>query len=456
MKITIISPPFGEKGEKSNNLQMAPPVLEYLASLIYQINPEIEVELIDANREDVVLESLSGDMVFFSTLTPQAPWVYRNADALRNIGKKVVIGGMHVTALPEEGKLHADAILVGEAESVLARLLADAADGRLAPFYYGERLPLEGLPVRRRGLLKSRYRFDSFFTERGCPYRCTFCSVRRFFGDTIRYRPIPEVVTEVASSPNRMLMNIDDNIWGININHSIELFKEFSKQVKGKWWFGQADLITVQRARGEEMLEWANRSGLTTVMLGWESSNIKTLEEYKAVTKQGRNRVDAIKKIRDHGIDVMLFIMVGGRNENSDDYMRILEVCDKLDVSAHPVMLTPFPGTELYEEYKEYLLQDKQWDDYDGNTALFRHDDPLMTPENREQAVLWLRRELFTWPRIIRRLSKISLKGLPMAHFNSLMLQWAHRRAFYEYARANFKKFDIQKILNRNFSGQHA
>lgn len=250
-----------------------------------------------------------------------------------------------------------------------------------------------------------------------------------------------------------MLMNIDDNIWGININRSIELFKQLSAEVKGKWWFGQADLVTVQHKKGDEMLKWANRSGLTTVMVGWESNSLESLEQYNAKTKQGRDRQDAIKKIRDNGIDVMLFIMVGARSEKIDEYMRILEVCDKLDVSAHPVMLTPFPGTELYEEYKSYLIPGKEWDDFDGNTALYYHDNPYMTPENREQAVLWIRKELFTWPRILRRLGKISLKGFPVAHVNSLMLQWAHRRAFNEYARVHLKEFDLPEILEKNTGG---
>ena len=432
---------------------MAPPILEYLASLLYHINPDIEVELIDANREDRAVNSIESDLIFFSTLTPQAPWVYKTADAMRRLGKKVVIGGMHVTALPQEGNLHADAIVVGEAEGILKRLLEDASGNRLSQFYYGEKLPLEGLPQRRRGLLKNRYRFDSFFTARGCPYRCTFCSVRRFFGDTIRYRPIPEVVKEAALSPHRMLMNIDDNIWGININRSIELFKQLSAEAKGKWWFGQADLVTVQHKKGDEMLKWVARSGLTTVMVGWESNSLSSLEQYNAKTKQGKDREGAIKKIRDNGIDVMLFIMVGARSENLDDYMQILEVCDRLDVSAHPVMLTPFPGTELYEEYENYLIPGKQWDDFDGNTALYYHDEPEMTPENREQAVLWIRKELFTWPRIIRRLAKISLKGFPMSHLNSLMLQWAHRRAFHEYAKTHLKGFDMHKVLGKNIEG---
>lgn len=434
MKLTIISPPFGKGGTKSDSMQMAPPILEYLAILTQNIRPDIQVELIDANKEDFDVNAIDADVAAFSTLTPQALWVYKMTDAIRKKGVKVIIGGMHVTALPDEGKQHADSIIIGEAESAWKNVLEDAEDNKLLPFYRGERFPLDGFIKRDTGLLKASYRFDSFFTARGCPYKCTFCSVRKFFGDTVRHRPIAEIVHDVATSPKRMLMNIDDNIWGININHSIELYKELARNVKGKWWFGQGDLLTPQHKKGDELLKWANESGLTTVMVGWESDNPASLEVYNAKTKQGKNRVDAIKKIRDYGIDVMMFIMVGSRSEDLDEYKKILGLCDKLNVSAHPVMLTPFPGTELYEQYKKYLIPDTGWDRFDGNTALFYHDDEDMTPSNREMALLWLRENLFIWQRILKSISKISLRGFPMAHFNSLMVQWAHRRAFKEYA----------------------
>ncbi|MDH4226407.1 MAG: cobalamin-dependent protein [Deltaproteobacteria bacterium] len=447
MKITIISPPFGKRGEKSDNLQMAPPILEYLASFISSIDPSADIELIDANREDVSADRLSANLFMFSSLTPQIPWVYKLSDELRRRGQKTVIGGMHATVLPAEARAHADAIVVGEAEAVLKGILADAASGCLKPVYTGERLELNGLPRRRRGLLKSKYRFDSFFTARGCPYGCTFCSVRKFLGAKVRYRPVEEVVAEVAESPYRMLMNIDDNIWGPDIKRATSLFDELKRSVKGKWWFGQADLATVQHEGGLKMLEAAGRSGLTTVMVGWESNDAMTLGGYDAKTKQGRDRIDALRKIRGSGIDVMLFVMVGARSESFDEFQRVLDICDTLDVAAHPVMLTPFPGTDLYEKYSSYMFRGVSWDDFDGNTALFEHDDKRMTPFNREQAVLWVRRELFTWPRILRRIWKISAKGFPMAHINSLMLQWAHRRAFGEYAlRSLDKDFDIASV----------
>jgi radical SAM superfamily enzyme YgiQ (UPF0313 family) len=145
-----------------------------------------------------------------------------------------------------------------------------------------------------------------------------------------------------------------------------------------------------------------------------------------------------IKKIRDHGIEVMLFIMVGGRQDKREDFDGILRLCDELKVSAHPVMTTPFPGTEIYESYKPYLFDGPGWSSYDGNHAVFEH--PAMTPKTREDALIKLRADLFTIPKILRRMFQVSWKGFPMSHVTSWMIQYPQGRAFKEYARERAKR----------------
>lgn len=452
MKLLLVSPPFGEnilesKGIlsttdevlKSQGLPIAPPVLEYLAGLTLKYHPDMEIRLIDANRTGFDVDSIEADIIGFTVLTPQSTWVYRVSDRLRERGIKVILGGMHVTALPEEARLHSDSVVIGEAESVWDECLKDAKIGRLKPFYMGERLPLVDLPRPVRGLLEGSYPLGSFFTARGCPFKCNFCSVQKFFGGTIRHRPIAEVVEEVCTNPKRVLWNVDDNIWGAGIDRSIELYielyKEMEKNVGARWWFGAGDLATVQHKRGDELLKWAKRSGLVHVMVGWETDNENSLEEYNAKSKQGRNRRDAIRKIKDNGIDIMLFVMLGGRQDRPDDYKRALDLCDELGVIAHPMMVTPFPGTDLYEMYKPFLMPGMGWEFYNGNRAVFCHDDPEMSVQFREDALLWLRAEIFTWPRIIKRLSSLSWKGFPMTHYSSFMVQYPMRRAFREIER---------------------
>jgi radical SAM superfamily enzyme YgiQ (UPF0313 family) len=461
MKITLISPPFGEyvkssklisiarldEIQKSEGLPIAPPVLEYLAGLTEKVAPDVELELIDANREDLDIEALSSDLVGISVLTPQAPWAYRTADRLRQRSVKVILGGMHVTVLPEEAKRHADSVVIGEAEGIWDQVINDFKDSmdsgqpKLKPFYHGPQLPLVGLPQPKRGLLKTRYPMGSFFTARGCPFKCKYCSVYRFFGNNIRHRPIEDVVREIAQSPYRMFWNVDDNIWGAGIERSIELYVELYRELsinsKKKFWIGSGDLTSVQTSKGERLLKWASKSGLTLTMVGWESENVASLKEWNALIKQGEKREDAIRKIRDHGIDVMMFLMLGGREDTPDDYKRALDICDQLGVMPHPMQLTPFPGTELYEDYKPYLIPDRGWEYYNGNRVVFYHDDPRMSVENRESALFWLRAEAFSPRRVLNRLWCLKFKGFPMTHITSAMIQIPMGRAFREIREGN-------------------
>lgn len=435
MKVLLVSPPFGEKGQKSKGLPIAPPVLEYLGGLTRQQRPDVDVKLCDANKEGFDPAKVEADLVGFTVLTPQAPWAYRMSAALRQRGIRVVLGGIHVRACPDEARAHADAIVVGEAESVWGTLLDDAAARRLQPVYRCEFPTLQGLPRPLTGVLPNGYPFGAFFTARGCPQRCTFCSVHEFFGGRIRFRPIDEVVAEVAASPRRLFWNIDDNVWGTDLDRTIELFRAMAAGVHGKWWFGSADLVTVQHPRGGELLKWCRKAGCTAVLVGWESNNLRTLEEYKAVSKQGRDRLDALAKIRDAGIEVMLFLMVGGRQDTARDYDDIREFCERHKVAGHPVMTTPFPGTVLYDIYQPHLVPGLEWDYFDGNHAVFEHDDPGMSRKFREDAVIKLRSDLFKLPLILGRIPQISWKGFPMAHITSWMLQYPQGRAFREFAR---------------------
>lgn len=437
MKLLIISPPFGEQGQESKGLSIAPPVLEYLAGLTYKLRPDIEVDLIDANIEKFDVSKVDADIVGFTVLTPQAPWAYKMAKPLRERGIKVIMGGIHTSVMTDEVLQHADAIVKGEAENVWAEVLEDAEKGRLKQVYNGGITEnLEGLPRPRHGILRTKYRFGSFFTGRGCPHSCSFCSVYKFYGRKLRFRPIPEVVREVAESPYRMFWNIDDNIWA-NVSRATELYKALASEVKGKTWFGSGDLVMVQQPGSDEMLKWARRAGMTTALVGWESNNPDTLKELHATTKQGRERRDAVKRIRDHGMDVMLFLMLGSRTDTREDFMRALDICDELNVMGHPVLTTPFPGTDLYEAYKDFLIPGIGWDSFNGNRALYIHDDPEMTPESREKALDWLRAEMFTWPRIIKRIAAIPKAGFPSVHITSFWVQYPQRRAFREVKHQN-------------------
>lgn len=422
MKVCLISPPFPFSGK----VPIVPPILEYLGALTLKAVPDAELELIDANIKEPLPQDINADIVGITAMTATVTWTYDFSDKLRKRGIRVVLGGIHPTALPLEAKEHADSVVVGEAESVWGEVLSDARNNSLRPFYYGERLPLDDIPFPLAGYLKGSYKFRAVFTMRGCPYKCTFCSVRKFFGDTIRYRPIEKVVEEVEKCTGKIYFNGDDNIWGVDIKRSIELFTELAKGSK-KYWYGFGDLRAPQLPEGDRLLKAARESGLFSVWAGWETSSGEGLRMYHASAKQGTNRDDAVKKIKDNGIDVTLFVVLGGRSDSLDDFKRVLGLAERLSVNIHPVLLTPLPGTELYDEYRPYLMKDKGWEFYTGVNAVFEH--PLMSPEEREENFYRVSLELMSTARIVRHLFEIPLAGFPMTHLLSLMEQLPMKRA---------------------------
>lgn len=422
MKVILISPRFPFSGR----VPLVPPILEYLGALTLKEEPDADIHLLDANVRDVRPSDIEGDLIGISSMTATVTWAYQLAEELRKQGKKVVLGGIHPTALPEEAKDHADAVVVGEAETVWGKVLRDAKRGSLEPFYYGERAILDDLPLPLLGRLKGPYQFRAVFTARGCPYRCSFCSVRKFFGDTIRYRPIQSVVEEVETCTGKIYFNGDDNIWGGSAERSIDLFTELAKGTK-KHWYGFGDLRAPQSSAGDRLLAAARASGLFSVWAGWETTSGEGLKMYHASAKQGKDREDAVRRIKDHGIDVTLFVVLGGRTDVAEDFDRAIALADRLGVSIHPVLLTPLPGTELYDEYRQYLLPGRGWESYTGVHAVFEH--PTMNPEEREMRYYETSLALLGTGRILKHLLEISRKGFPMTHLLSLMMQIPMQRA---------------------------
>ncbi len=412
----------------SGRVPLVPPILEYLAALTLREMPDANIVLVDANQQNISPDQIRTHVVAISAMTATVTWAYRFADACRGRGIHVVLGGIHPTALPEEAARHADTVVIGEAESVWGEVLRDLQAGRARKFYRGERLPLVNLPKPIKGKLKGHYEFRAFFTMRGCPYRCTFCSVRKFFGDTIRYRPIPEVVDEIETCAGKVWFNGDDNIWGGDLKRSTELFSELAKGTK-RSWYGFGDLRSVQSPQGELMLKAARESGLFSVWVGWESDDAH-LRAYNASGKQGQDRVAAVKRMQDAGIDVTLFVVLGGREDSLDSFKRTLELSDRLDVGVHPVLLTPLPGTEVYAEYEKFLLPGLDWNSYIGVKAVFEHPSPEMTPLRRELEYHHLVQELFSFRRILKRIRAIPRSAFPATHLLSFMMQMPMKLAF--------------------------
>lgn len=421
MKVCLVMPPmpFGKA-------PIAPLALEYLAALTKRAMPDAEIELLDGTFTSISPEDIDADLVGISCKTATVTWGYQLADALRNKGIPVVLGGKHPTVLPEEAKAHSDAVVVGEAESVWNDVLQDAKRGSLKSVYCGEPLPLDNVPLPLRDIITGPYRIDAIFTSRGCPYKCSFCSSREFYGKAIRHRPIDDVVKEIETSVRDIYLNADENVWVGDIQRAIDLFTALKGSKKS--WFGYGDLRTVQTSQGDELLKAAKESGLTSLWVGWESFSDEGVKMLNAEEKMGRSREDAIKKVKGHGIDVTLQVMFGGRADTLVEFEKAVEISDRLGVHVHPSLLVPYPGTDLYKEYEPFLFKEMGWELYDGAHAVFDHPLPEMTPEVREERFYQVSLELLSLGKLFKHLLDIPLTGFPATHVASIMRQLPVRR----------------------------
>ena len=198
MKLELIVPATQENIRRRKKGLIPPLGLAMVAAVT---PPEVEVSLTDENVTDIDFQK-EIDLVGITALTVTAPRAYEIADNFRARGVKVILGGVHPSALPEEASQHADAVVIGEAEGIWPNLVNDFKANKLQRVYRQHEQPsLLNLPIPRRDLFaKGAYYFrNTLSTTRGCPYACSFCSVTSFFGHTYRCRPVEEILKEIKT-----------------------------------------------------------------------------------------------------------------------------------------------------------------------------------------------------------------------------------------------------------------
>jgi len=396
VKIELISPAVEENAPIPN---LALPILAALSP------PDAHITFTDDLLTPIHLEKglKEVDLVGITVLTKTALRAYRIADAYRKRGVPVVFGGIHPTALPEEAKVHADAVVIGEAERIWPQLIEDLRAGHLKEFYQQEGFiaPAE-IPRPRREILPRRGYFplDVVQVSRGCPFRCEFCSVRKFFGDTYRFRPVNDVVEEVRTLPHRLIMFNDDNIIG-NPSFSKELLNALIPL--NKKWIGQASLAGL---RGVENIELLKKSGCIGLLIGFESlsrSNLIRSQKYQNDPAEYREIVDRLHRF---GISIWGSFIFGFDEDEPSIFEETLTFAVQTKIfSVVFAILTPYPETTLYQRLKKEgrLVQEEWW-------LLERPEEsaPHFVPQKMSGEVLregWKKawKEFYSLPSIVKR-----------------------------------------------------
>jgi radical SAM superfamily enzyme YgiQ (UPF0313 family) len=296
------------------------------------------------------------DLVAISSLSAQIKDAYRIAERYRAAGVPVVMGGLHVTARPEEPSQHGAAAVVGEGELVWDEVLEDAARGALKPVYdaRGRDFHLGRAPMPAFELLDvERYNRFTVQTSRGCPWRCNFCASSILLTKKYKQKPVGKVLAEIdrlrALWPRPFIEFADDNSF-VHRAYWYELLPELKKRrVK---WFTETDLSVYQ---DERLLELMREAGCVEVLIGFESPSERALDgvELKRNFKLGRFQEyrTAIRTIQRHGIRVNACFVVGLDGHGPGVVEELLDfVRDTPSFDVQVTVPTAFPGTPLWAQ----------------------------------------------------------------------------------------------------------
>jgi len=372
MKILLISPAVS-KSKRTVKELMIPQLALYI---LKGLTPEPhEVRIIEEEVQTINLEE-DCDLVGISCMTANAPRAYEVAADFRKLGKTVVLGGVHPTILPDEALLHADSVVIGEAEGVWEKLLEDFAAGRLEKRYHNP-VPDLSRYIKKdfTKIIKKRlFSIVPIMTTRGCPYKCDFCCVSNLFGKTIRHIPVENIVKDIQTSGSRNFMFLDDNIIG-HPRYAKELFRALIP-LKIKW-VGQASITFLKET---ELLQLAADSGCKFLFIGLETVNETEMKTLKKSLKDNEELKQTIKKIKKMGILIHASMIFGFDSDTKKVFRETVKFLIKAKISTVTFnILTPYPGTKTYDELKHAgrLLTDN-WKYYDHNTVVFNPKN--MTP----------------------------------------------------------------------------
>jgi radical SAM superfamily enzyme YgiQ (UPF0313 family) len=345
-----------------------------LGILAAQTPRDIEVIYTDdvIRRIDLDRDVKDVDLVGISVDSKTAKRSYDIADAYRRRGVKVVLGGIHPTALPDEAGAHADCVVVGEADTVWRTVLDDFQRDELAPVYRPPLPDLADMPIARRDLFRSiKYiPYQVVQTMRGCPYPCEFCSVSTQSGKTFRFRPVENVLAELERL-DRMILFADDNIM-INREESEPLFRGMVPLKKH--WIGQCSLAAVEKIDHVKLMA---DSGCKALFIGFESVDQETVRHTSKPQNKVSRYLDIVAGLRDHGIAVWGSFVFGFDTDDTSVFDRTVEAAIDMKMTmASFALLTPYPGTRLYERLQEEeRLTDPTWwlgEDHDAGSPYYR------------------------------------------------------------------------------------
>ncbi|RJQ16407.1 MAG: radical SAM protein [Nitrospiraceae bacterium] len=359
------------------------------------------------------------DLICISSITSTAPRAFQIAGKFKKLGIPVAIGGPHSTFLPEESLQHVDYVVRGEGEETIVELVEHLEAGKPLDSIKGLSFRSNDQIVHNPGrdLMKNLndapvpdysvvYNWNNLVvpvaTSRGCPFACRFCSVIQMFGRQYRHKTIDRIIEEIkaaASYKPRHVFFIDDN-FAANKKRTKELLRAMiASNIKIQW----SAQVRTDITKDVELVELMAKAGCFALYIGFESINPKTLALYNK--GQGIEDIEnSIKLLKKHSINIHGMFVLGSDTDDIQTIRKTQRFANKLDIESIQFMvLTPLPGTPVFEEIKEQgRLLHTDWSRYDAHHAVF--EPKLMTAAELQVETLKAMGKFYSWYSILRNL----------------------------------------------------
>lgn len=435
-----------------------------LGTIMKQMDWEVQV-ILEENEELDFDHIASADMVGISTITSTAPRAYTIADQVRRLGLPVIMGGPHVSYLPDEALQHADFVFRGEAEEALPLFihqwltaqdygsvpnLSFQQDGRAIhnplgqPIQNLDSIPYPDLSLIQGGIKQTfGYRIIPIQTSRGCPFDCEFCSVTGMFGKKLRYRSTENIIEELRQYNDRKnaLFFYDDNFTA-NRRRAKELLRAM---IAEKFKFSWSTQVRADVAKDLELVRLMREAGCETVYIGFESidpESLKAMKKSQSV-EEIKTAVNVLtkNKIQIHGMFVF-----GFDTDTPETIKETVRFANRSDIgTVQFLILTPLPGSETFRKLKqEGRIKFFDWTLYDAHHAVF--DARNLTIDELQRAQIKGHQSFYSLRQLFKR-------GIRLRWYQVLLGFYA-RRLNRIWKKNNRVWLKVLELLKPNFDFQ--
>jgi radical SAM superfamily enzyme YgiQ (UPF0313 family) len=427
MKLTLIHPSIGRRPHQRyiRTWQMEPLPPALIAGLT---PPHIDTVFYDDRMEKIPYDEPT-DLVAISIETYTAKRVYQIASEYRRRNVPVVIGGFHASLCPDEVSQYAEAVVVGEAESLWQEVIDDFQHNNLKKIYKSEQRPALNTNHYDRSIFAGKRYLSLGLVEvgRGCKFKCDFCAIQTVFERSYSARPIDDVVKELLQlkSSKKFFFFVDDN-FAADIGQAKEFLTAIAP-LNIRW----VTQMSINAAHDEEFLALLNRAGCQGVLIGFESLNKETLKSMKKGFNTMSGGYDkALGNLRRHNIRIYATFVFGYDNDDHDTFVETTEFAlrHKFYIAAFN-HLTPFPGTPLYNRlYNEGRLIYPSWwldENYNYNKLPFYPKN--LHPDELQLYCIEARRKFYSARNTLyRAFDKVNASNMFMFR-NYFMINAMHR-----------------------------